>query len=189
MLIKLFKHNFASLCLTQQPWLAIIVFVAGPQARRLCPDLAEEDEEGREIRLRGNKTSSVGVWFSCIQSFPRYHLNNCSSSDIEKAKKRAKRLRKRNTQHYALRQFRDENSAKIRPCEVSLETLEVPPEMIEIAKKRSIEMRNTRTPSTEFVVRSDNDDSVDDLLKSSSDSDSGKQEILSITHYSLLLLL
>ena len=95
-------------------------------------------------------------------------------------------MRKRNTQHYALRQFRDENSAKIRPCEVSLETLEVPPEMIEIAKKRSIEMRNTRTPSTEFVVRSDNDDSVDDLLKSSSDSDSGKQEILSITHYSLL---
>ena len=52
--LALLKHNFASLCLTKQPWLVIIVFVAGPQARRLCPDYAEEDLEGREIRLRGN---------------------------------------------------------------------------------------------------------------------------------------
>ena len=83
-------------------------------------------------------------------------------------------MRKRNTDRYALRQFRDENSASIRPCEVSLENLEVPSEMIEIAK-RALEKR---TQSAEFVVGSDSEnDSVDGLLKSSSDSDSGNQEL------------
>ena len=82
-------------------------------------------------------------------------------------------MRKRNTDHYALRQFRDENSASVRPCEVSLEHLEVPPEMIEIAK-RALEKREERGMSSEFVVGTDSDDdSVDGLLKSSSDSDSG----------------
>ena len=100
------------------------------------------------------------------------------SADIEKAKKRAKRLRKRNTDRYAFRQFRDENSSSIRPCEVSLENLEVPAEMLEFAKK-TLEMREKRTQSTEFVVASDSeDDSVDGLLKDSSDSDSGYKKLL-----------
>ena len=49
--------------------------------------------------------------------------------------------------------------------------------MIEIAK-RTLEKREERAMSSEFVVGSDSeDDSVDGLLKSSSDSDSGIQEM------------
>ena len=49
--------------------------------------------------------------------------------------------------------------------------------MIEIAKKTLEE----RGMSSEFVVGSDSeDDSVDGLLKSSSDSDSGNQNMLNI---------
>ena len=83
-------------------------------------------------------------------------------------------MRKRNTSHYKLRQFWDleKSLSRIRPCEVSLENLEVPSEMIETAKN-SIQ-------SKEFMRRNDeaDSDSVDDLLKSSSDSDSGIDWIL-----------
>ena len=41
------------------------MFVVGAEVRGLCPDLVEEDVEGRELRLRGRDTLH---WFWILSS-------------------------------------------------------------------------------------------------------------------------